>query len=81
MMDIAEAGVGSGLLIPTPGQWEQEYLSRYYSDKGWFLSQSQHNLRLSEDVRSISGFSGFPSMTTTDENVRRLYQTVVSEYL
>jgi hypothetical protein len=81
MMDIAEAGVGSGLLIPTPGQWEQEYLSRYYSDKGWFLSQSQHNLRLPEDVRRISGFSGFPSMTTTDENVRQLYRNVVSEYL
>ena len=30
MMDLAEIGLKSGLLIPTPGQWEQEYLSAYY---------------------------------------------------
>ncbi|MGD0079911.1 MAG: hypothetical protein ABSB80_04600 [Methanoregula sp.] len=81
MMDVAEAGLGSGLFIPTPGQWEQEYLSRYYRNEGWFLSQSQYRLRLLRDIRRAANFSGFPSMTTTEENVHRLYQDVLSEHL
>ena len=81
MMDIAEAGLDSGLLIPTPGQWEQEYLSRYYQNEGWFRSKSQFTLDLMRDVPRATGYSGFPSMTTTDENVRRLYRDVIAPYL
>jgi len=81
MMDVAEAGLGSGLFIPTPGQWEQEYLSRYYRNEGWFLSRSQYSLRLPRDIGRAASFSGFPSMTSTEENVCRLYQDVLSEHL
>ncbi len=81
MMDIAEAGLKNGLFIPTPGQWEQEYLSRYYEDEGWFFSRSQYGLRLARDIPGAAGFSGFPAMTTTEENVHRLYRKVLSEYL
>jgi hypothetical protein len=31
----------SALLIPTPGQTEQEYLGAYLSSKGWFMTVSQ----------------------------------------
>jgi hypothetical protein len=34
----------SALLIPTPGQTEQEYLSEYLSEKGWFRSIAQRDL-------------------------------------
>ena len=34
----------SALLIPTPGQTEQEYLSTYLSDKNWFSYISQKNI-------------------------------------
>jgi spore coat polysaccharide biosynthesis predicted glycosyltransferase SpsG len=34
----------SALLIPTPGQTEQEYLAKYLSAKGWFTAVSQKNL-------------------------------------
>jgi UDP-N-acetylglucosamine transferase subunit ALG13 len=34
----------SALLIPTPGQTEQEYLARYLSEKGWFITVSQKSL-------------------------------------
>jgi predicted glycosyltransferase len=34
----------SALLIPTPGQTEQEYLARYLSDKGWFTYVLQKDL-------------------------------------
>ncbi|MDP4222420.1 MAG: glycosyltransferase family protein [Bacteroidota bacterium] len=36
----------SALLIPTPGQTEQEYLARYLSAKGWFMTVSQRALNL-----------------------------------
>ena len=35
----------SALLIPTPGQTEQEYLASYLSGKGWFATVSQSDLK------------------------------------
>jgi UDP-N-acetylglucosamine:LPS N-acetylglucosamine transferase len=34
----------SALLIPTPGQTEQEYLAEYLAEKGWFTTISQRKL-------------------------------------
>ena len=81
MMDLAELQARKGLLIPTPGQWEQEYLSSYYRRRGWFMSQSQFHLKLRRDVERAEGFSGFPQMRKTEENVRRLYDELLAQYL
>jgi len=35
----------SALLIPTPGQTEQEYLAEYLSEKGWFSTISQSEIK------------------------------------
>ncbi|HUX57748.1 MAG TPA: glycosyltransferase [Bacteroidales bacterium] len=35
----------SALLIPTPGQTEQEYLADYLSERGWFSSVKQNELK------------------------------------
>jgi UDP-N-acetylglucosamine:LPS N-acetylglucosamine transferase len=35
----------SALLIPTPGQTEQEYLAEYLSEKGWFYTISQNEIK------------------------------------
>jgi UDP-N-acetylglucosamine transferase subunit ALG13 len=42
----------SALLIPTPGQTEQEYLSEYLSEKGWFSTISQSKLDTSTPLVS-----------------------------
>jgi predicted glycosyltransferase len=34
----------SALLIPTPGQTEQEYLAEYLSEKGWFCTLRQNQI-------------------------------------
>jgi hypothetical protein len=81
MMDLAELQARKGLLIPTPGQWEQEYLSSYYRRRGWFMSQSQFHLKLRRDVERAECFSGFPQMPKTGENVRRLYDELLAQYL
>lgn len=38
------------LLIPTPGQTEQEYLARYYKTKGYFSYISQDEMELDRDL-------------------------------
>lgn len=43
IMELISLGK-SALLIPTPGQTEQEYLARSLSEKGWFRSTAQKDL-------------------------------------
>ena len=82
-MEIAELGKRHALFIPTPGQTEQEYLSWYYEKQGWFHSQSQYRLDLSADIRIARQpcYTGFPVMQKTEENVKRLYDHVLAQYL
>jgi CheY-like chemotaxis protein len=81
MMEMAELDKKHGLFTPTPGQTEQEYLSRYYAREGWFLSRSQYKLRLSEDVEAAMKYRGFPEMEKTEDNVRRLYRDLLKQHL
>jgi len=81
MMEMAELDKRHGLFTPTPGQTEQEYLSRYYARQGWFLSRSQYRLKLPGDVQEAMRFKGFPEMAKTGENVRRLYRDVLRRHL
>ena len=81
MMEMAELDKKHALLTPTPGQTEQEYLSRYYGREGWFLSRSQYQLRLAEDVAEAMSYSGFPEMVKTEENVKRLYRDLLARHL
>ena len=83
MMEIAELDKHHALFIPTPGQPEQEYLSWYYERKGWFHSQSQYRLSLSDDIGIAQRprYTGFPPMAKTRENVKRLYNQVLAQYL
>lgn len=81
MMEIAELDKKHGLFTPTPGQTEQEYLSRYYARQGWFLSRSQYRIKLPEDTHAAMQYRGFPQMSKTCENVARLYRDVLKQYL
>jgi UDP:flavonoid glycosyltransferase YjiC (YdhE family) len=81
MMELAELKKKAGLLIPTPGQPEQQYLSSYYEQKGWFFSTGQYDLRLAEDISTARKYAGFPEMPVTDANVRRFYEDVLAGYL
>lgn len=71
-----------GLLIPTPGQVEQEYLARFYEAQGWCHFVPQYKLKLKRDVLVAKGYPGFPaSVTTSSENLRKLYKAILSGYL
>ena len=59
MMELAEVGIREALLIPTPGQTEQEYLGKYYRKQGYFHSVKQKNLSLRDDVKKAERGDGF----------------------
>jgi uncharacterized protein (TIGR00661 family) len=46
IMDMAKTGCSSALLIPTPGQTEQEYLAEQLAKEGLVQQQSQQKLNL-----------------------------------
>lgn len=81
MMELAELEKKHGLFTPTPGQTEQEYLSKYYAEKRWFFSRSQYKLRFPEDVEAAANCNGFPNMPKTEENVEKLYREVLAKHL
>lgn len=58
LMDYYYLG-NSALLIPTPGQPEQEYLARYQLHKGRFAYVSQEYMSLSEDLKKARLYPGF----------------------
>jgi UDP:flavonoid glycosyltransferase YjiC (YdhE family) len=81
MMELSELRKRRALFIPTPGQTEQEYLSWYYEQKGWFHSTSQYRIDLRRDIAIAGSMKGFPAMPTTEENVGRLYREILAGYL
>ena len=57
IMDLAALGK-KALFIPTPGQTEQEYLSRYFTRRKLYFSISQHEINLENDLKKSLSFQG-----------------------
>jgi len=53
------------ILVPTPGQTEQEYLARYLQAKQLFYSVPQHHFSLHDDMEkaAVFSYSDFPVST------------------
>ena len=58
IMDLTALGK-KALLIPTPGQTEQEYLAGYLSDQQLFLSQPQDAIDLETGLNGLTKTTGF----------------------
>jgi hypothetical protein len=63
----------SALLIPTPGQTEQEYLAHFLEEKGWFTSVRQKCI--SREMALTSGISAF------SEEINRQSKALLDEAL
>lgn len=57
IMDLAVLGK-KAVLIPTPGQTEQEYLANYHFEKQHFFTQNQQEFDLEEAIKKATNFSG-----------------------
>ncbi|MBN1893609.1 hypothetical protein JW906_03895 [bacterium] len=55
IMDLAASGK-KAILLPTPGQTEQEYLARHVRESGLFFSLEQKNLDLKKALKEADAF-------------------------
>jgi hypothetical protein len=77
MMELAELGKRA-LLIPTPGQTEQEYLADLHRRRGTFYSVPQKRLDLPRDILIAGEYPGYVPEHTTDESIARFMQIITS---
>ena len=80
IMELAELGK-KALLIPTPGQTEQEYLGRFYTARGYFHAVSQYSVDLARDLDRARQAGGVPFPCDTKANVEKLYRTLFAPVL
>ena len=57
IMDLAVFGK-KAILVPTPGQTEQEYLANYYKGKKYFFTVSQKQFNLDEALIQSEDYTG-----------------------
>lgn len=77
LMDLM-AAQKKAILIPTPGQTEQEYLGRYLHEKGIFYCSPQRQFSLSQ---SLQAATHFPFHPLTTAGCMALYKPVVDHWL
>lgn len=58
IMDLANLGA-KAVLIPTPGQTEQEYLAQNLMKNNIFFSQSQSDFNILKALKSVESYTGF----------------------
>ncbi len=66
------------ILIPTPGQTEQEYLGKYLHEKGMFYSTPQSGFDLNN---TIAAASSFPFKPFNADGAYEMYRKVLAEWL
>lgn len=77
MMELAELQK-QALLIPTPGQTEQEYLAKLHLRRGTFYSVPQNRLDLPRDVEIARRYPGYIPQHATEESITRFMQIVTA---
>jgi predicted glycosyltransferase len=85
LMDLVTLGK-TAILVPTPGQTEQEYLATYLSDKDYFTTMRQDNFKLdqalSESKKTVKQFNLLNNRQLLEERITRLldnYDTFTSD--
>jgi UDP-N-acetylglucosamine transferase subunit ALG13 len=77
LMDLAVLNK-KAIIIPTPGQTEQEYLGNHLHNEGVFYSAAQKNFSLSEALNNVKQFP-FVSLSLDKSDQR--YKQVVDKWL
>jgi uncharacterized protein (TIGR00661 family) len=67
LMDLAVLGKKEVLLVPTPGQTEQEYLAQRLRKLGWMNYHAQNEINLDEAAHDIGTYSGI--LLQSDESL------------
>jgi len=75
MMELVELGK-KALLVPTPGQIEQVYLSNFHNQKKTFFSVPEKKLHLARDVAKAKSYDGFKTKEKTNESVEKFLKLI-----
>jgi len=75
MMEIAELGKRA-LLIPTPGQTEQEYLAGLHSRLGNYYSVTQDRLDLPRDLKIATRYPGYRPAHRTEQSIDQFMELI-----
>jgi len=70
LMDLAAMGA-KALLVPTPGQPEQEYLGRFHAGRGWWAIQEQADLDLAAGIDEAIALHGAPRIAGSTDDLER----------
>lgn len=65
LMDLSVLG-SKAILIPTPGQTEQEYLAQHFHKQGIFMMQKQEEINLVAALKKMDGFKGMQMESDLD---------------
>jgi len=76
LMELVELGK-KALLVPTPGQTEQEYLARLHLAQGDWYAVTQDELDLRRDIPLAEAYPGYPQSHQTDDTVRTFLDIVL----
>jgi predicted glycosyltransferase len=78
VMELVELDKTRVLMLPTPGQTEQEYLADYYEQLRYFHHVSQYKLNLRRDIEASLHESRFKAPWKTGESVARFQEVLYS---
>jgi uncharacterized protein (TIGR00661 family) len=71
IMDLM-ATQSKAVLIPTPGQTEQEYLAGFFTDKHIFYSEEQDHFNLSSAMEKAATFDGAVRISANENLIERI---------
>ncbi|HEY3248501.1 MAG TPA: glycosyltransferase [bacterium] len=77
IMDLAELE-RRGVLIPTPGQTEQDYLARYHHERGTAVAVAQRQLDLRAAAEHAAAVRPLRASVHTAEAVRRITSLILA---
>lgn len=77
VMDLAVLGK-KALLVPTPGQTEQEYLASYLADCGYFLTCKQEELDLARQIPMVLNSNALPKQAACND-FNALFRSVLKD--
>ena len=75
--DLAVVGT-KAVLIPTPGQIEQEYLGAYHHLRGTFYSVQQHAIDLPHDIIAAQKTTGITRECDVNKTVEKIMDIITS---
>ncbi len=78
IMDLAKLQQ-KALLIPTPGQTEQEYLANYFCEKKCFHYRKQKDLNLAEDYTAALKFTGLSKGRETQSQLSTIIKALIEQ--